>query len=64
MSDKSLVELMKMKKIPPVKIPVGEVCESCVMGKQHRVKFENSVEKSKKVLELVHSDVWGQAPCP
>lgn len=52
------------ERIPEVKIPTGNVCESCVMGKQHRVSFDLSTEKSRGVLDLVHSDVWGPSPTP
>lgn len=38
----------------------SEFCESCVYGKQTRTPFPpNKIGRSKRVLELIHSDVWG-----
>ena len=35
-------------------------CESCVLGKQHRLSFPTSCRtRAKKVGELIHSDVCG-----
>ena len=36
-------------------------CDTCVLGKQHRVSFPTSmpVSVSKDVLEYLHADVWG-----
>ncbi|CAH9052299.1 unnamed protein product [Cuscuta europaea] len=43
-------------------------CESCVLGKQHRVQFPLSsypnMTKCSYVLEYVHADVWGPASIP
>ena len=38
-------------------------CETCVMGKQHRVSFPTPVTEnvSQAVLEYLHMDVWGPA---
>lgn len=36
-----------------------ENCETCAMGKQHRLKFEHSKSESRNVLELIHSDLMG-----
>ena len=35
------------------------VCEGCMVGKQHRDTFERSTWRAKKSLELVHSDLCG-----
>lgn len=32
-------------------------CEICAMGKQARLPFKDSNTQSKRVLELIHSDV-------
>ncbi len=38
-----------------------EFCESCLEGKQHRNPFpNNSNNRAKSVLELVHTDVCGK----
>eukprot|EP00961_Rhodomonas_salina_P113047 1520957-Rhodomonas_salina.1 len=39
-----------------------EVCEPCVMGKQHRLPFAASSNSSKKQLQLVHMDLCGPMP--
>ena len=40
----------------------NDLCEPCIFGKQHRVKFANSTKHSEGVLDLVPSDVWRLAP--
>ena len=50
------------------KLPfVGElsnetVCDSCQKGKSHQLPYPVSTSVSSKPLELIFSDVWGQAP--
>jgi len=34
----------------------------CIMGRQSRVDFTTSVHKTKCLLDLVHTDVWGPSP--
>ena len=36
----------------------NDLCESCIYGKQHRIKFASNTKQSEGILELVHSDVW------
>lgn len=36
-----------------------ENCETCAMGKQHRLSFGKSTNESKGLLDLIHSDVMG-----
>ena len=36
-----------------------DFCENCVYGKQNRVSFPSSGKRTKHILELVHSDVFG-----
>ena len=39
---------------------VSDVCEACVMGKQHRVPYpKKSFNKATELFETVHSDVCG-----
>ena len=41
------------------------ICESCVMGKQHRLPYpKSSSTGTTDVLELVHSDVCGPMNTP
>ena len=62
MSDRGLMELSRRGMIPVLKKEGSDLCEPCIFGKQHRVKFANSTKHSRGVLDLVHSDVWGPAP--
>jgi hypothetical protein len=34
-------------------------CETCELGKHHRVSFSPSITKSNAPFVLVHTDVWG-----
>ena len=33
--------------------------EHCVLGKQTRVKFGNTIHQIECILDYVHTDVWG-----
>ena len=35
----------------------GDVCEACQLGKMHRLPFPMSSRQSKRIFDLVHSDV-------
>ncbi|KAH9698856.1 retrovirus-related pol polyprotein from transposon RE1 [Citrus sinensis] len=37
-------------------------CDACKMGKMHRLHFPVSITKTKHVLEVLHTDLWGPAP--
>ncbi|MCO5601028.1 hypothetical protein L7F22_055145 [Adiantum nelumboides] len=39
-----------------------DLCEACIFGKMSRTKFPRSTHKTKKPLEVVHSDVFGPLP--
>ena len=32
------------------------------MGRQHRIAFSTSQHKTKGLLDLIHTDVWGPSP--
>ena len=36
--------------------------ESCVMGKQRKLKFSHGKHTSTEILQYVHSDLWGPSP--
>ena len=42
----------------------GDICEPCVLGKQHRMPFKASGNTSSKPLELLHTDLCGPLPVP
>ena len=39
-------------------------CEHCVYGKHNRVSFPSGAKRENKILELVHSDVFGPMSVP
>lgn len=41
-----------------------DFCENCVYGKQNRVSFPSGGKRTKQILELVHSDVFGPVKVP
>ena len=41
-----------------------DFCEHCVYGKQNRVSFLSGAKRANKILELVHSDVFGPVSVP
>ena len=47
--------------VPPADLTsaIGEVCDPCVQGKQHRQPFPTSPSVSAELLDLVHMDVMG-----
>ena len=41
-----------------------DFCEHCIYGKQSRVRFPSGATREKRILELVHSDVFGPVLVP
>lgn len=41
-----------------------DFCEHCVYGKQNHVQFYSSSHKSSRLLDLIHSDVFGPVKVP
>ena len=41
-----------------------EFCESCILGKSHKLKFAKATHTSKRILEYVHFDLWGSSQVP
>ena len=63
MSDKRMNMLVVKGALEGLKSYDMGLCESCVMGKQKRVRFTKTPREPKKVrLEMVHTDVWGPTP--
>ncbi|PON44435.1 Ribonuclease H-like domain containing protein, partial [Parasponia andersonii] len=61
MSERDLKILSEWRLLPGLTKISLPFYEHCVTSKQHRLKFSTSSSRSKKVLDLVHSNVW-QAP--
>ena len=56
MSFRGLQELCKQGMLDSKHISSLDYCESCVLGKTHKLKFVKSTHTSKHILEYVHSD--------
>jgi hypothetical protein len=41
-----------------------DFCEHCIYGKHNRVRFPSGATRAKRILELIHSDVFGPVPVP
>ena len=41
-----------------------DFCEHCIYGKQSLVRFSFGANRTKKILELVHSDMFGSVSVP
>lgn len=53
-----------LKGLPELDIRADTICAACQYGKAHQLPFEESTFKTKKPLELVHSDVFGPIKQP
>ncbi|MCO5593236.1 hypothetical protein L7F22_047243 [Adiantum nelumboides] len=58
------LQMYKMVKGMTLSLSNIDLCEACIFGKMTRTKFPRSRTKTSKVLELVHSDVFGPLPVP
>ena len=53
-----------VKGLPEIKSNL-KPCESCIMGKQHRLSFsKHGAWRAKASLELIHIDIYGQMKTP
>ena len=48
-----------MKKNNIVFVKDSQLCEGCVLGKQHRLSFGRRVNRAQAAGELIHTDVCG-----
>ncbi|RVW33033.1 Retrovirus-related Pol polyprotein from transposon TNT 1-94 [Vitis vinifera] len=62
MSEKGLSILSKQGLLSGAETGKLKFCETCVMGKQRRVKFSMGSHTTNGVLEYIHSDLWGPSP--
>lgn len=58
MNERRLKELEKQSVLGSDKIWKIVFCKDCVMGKSTRSNFNKSVQKSKAILNYIHSDLW------
>ena len=59
MSIKGLKELKKQGVLGSDKIEELVFCEECITGKSTRNSFKKSIHKNSKILQYIHSDLWG-----
>nr|KYP63829.1 Retrovirus-related Pol polyprotein from transposon TNT 1-94 [Cajanus cajan] len=62
MSERGLAVLSKQGLLGGAVTGKLKFCESCVMGKQRRLKFNHGKHTSTEILQYVHSDLWGPSP--
>ena len=48
--------------LPDIKYYKLNLCKFCIMGRQRRVAFFITQHKTKGLLDLIHTDVWGPSP--
>ena len=61
---RGLQELYKHGILDPKTITSLEFCESCVLGKTHKLKFAKTSHMSNYILEYIHADLWGSSFVP
>ena len=59
-----LQQLCKQGILDSIKITEMDLCEVCILGKNHRLKFTTSTYRSNAILEYVHSNLWGSPKVP
>src|SRR3954468_23155334 len=61
-SERGLQLLQKKGALSGIKSCKLNLCEFCILGRQRRVSFSTSEHRSKGLLDLIHTDVWGPSP--
>ena len=61
---RGLQELCKQGILDSKSITSLEFCETCVLGKTHKLKFAKATHISNCILEYVHADLWGSSFVP
>ena len=59
MSERGFQVLHKRSALPGIKYCKLDLCKFSIMGGQRRVAFSTSQHKTKGLLVLMHTDVWG-----
>lgn len=58
MLENGLKVLSDRKLLPELTNVSPPLFEHCTISKQHRLKFNTTISKSKNILDLIYSDVW------
>lgn len=56
---KGLKSLSNQKLLGKDEIETIDLCETCVLGKSHKVSFEASSHRTSSPLDYIHADLWG-----
>lgn len=56
---KVIMEKSMLEGLPQLEVKIDVVCAGCQYGKTHQLPYNESKFRSKKPLELIHSDVFG-----
>jgi len=59
MRERGLQVLRKRSALLNIKYCKLDLCKYCIMGRQYRVALSTSQHKSKGLLDLIHTNVWG-----
>ena len=51
--------LVKQDLLKGAKTSKLKFCEHCVLSKKIKVKFDTAVHCTKRILDYVHTDIWG-----
>ena len=62
MSEKDLQALHKRSALLGIKYCKLDLCKFCIISRQRRVACSTSQHKTKSLLDLIHTDVWGSLP--
>lgn len=63
-SDKGLIELQKQCFLCDDKISKINFFKYCMLGKHYRLAFKMATPNTKRILEYVHTDLWGPSKVP
>ena len=62
MSMRGLQALHKRSALSGIKYYKLDLCKFYIIGRRDRVAFSTSQHKTKGLLDLIHTDVWGSSP--
>jgi len=57
--EKSMQTLVKQDLLKGTKTSKLKFCEHCVLSKKIKVSFGTAIHSTKRILDYVHTDVWG-----
>ena len=57
MGEHGMMELQKRKLLKGIKACKLDFCKYCVFGKQNKLQFKKTTQKTKEILDYVHTNV-------